>query len=112
MKTGKIWLILFIILLSINICFGAIYFISNKNEEKLKKDSQIEKLQNDLDVITDDYLSNAKELKYLLETLLENSKELKKYMPEYNDVDDKIYEEKLRQKVVRLQIDIEELEKQ
>ena len=112
MKTEKIWLILFIILLSINISIGTIYFDLNKSDKNFEKNAQIEKLQKDLNIITSDYLSNAKELKYLLETLLENSKELKKYMPEYNDVDDIIFKEKLRQKVVRLQILIEELEKQ
>ena len=112
MKTEKIWLILFVILLSINIVIGSIYVISNKNARSLEKETQIESLKEDLNKRTKDYLENAKELKFLLETMLENSEKLKEYMPEYKDVDVETFKEKLRQKVVRLSILIEELDKQ
>ena len=123
MKTGKIWLILFVFLLVVNIGVGTFYFISNKENKKLnekkakieklkedlnKKDAKIKKLKENLNKRTEAYIDNAKELKYLLETLLDNSKELKKYMPEYKDVDVERFEEKLRQKVVRLDMKIKE----
>ncbi len=111
MKNGKIWLILFLILLLINIVAGSVYIITNNNEKKMQKERQIETLNNKLNQRTTDYLENAKQLKFLLETFLDNSDELKKYMPEYKDVDTKTFEEKLRQKVVRLNILIEDLEK-
>ncbi|HCE59204.1 MAG TPA: hypothetical protein DER09_15555 [Prolixibacteraceae bacterium] len=111
MKNGKIWLILFLILLLINIVVGSVFIASNNNEKSLQKERQIENLNNELNQRTIEYVENAKQLKYLLETILDNSDELKKYMPEYEDVDTKTFEEKLRQKVVRLNILIDDLEK-
>lgn len=111
MKNGKIWLILFLTLLLINIVVGSIYIVTNNNEKNMQKERQIENLNNELNQRTIEYIENAKQLKYLLETILDNSEELKKYMPEYKDVDTKTFEEKLRQKVVRLNILIDDLEK-
>lgn len=110
MKNGKIWLILFVILLIANIVIGSLFVITNNNEKNLQKEIQLETLQKELNSRTDEYLENAKEFKYLLETILENSNELKKYMPDYDDIDIKTFEEKLRQKVVRLDILIKDME--
>jgi uncharacterized membrane-anchored protein YhcB (DUF1043 family) len=111
MKNGKIWLILFLILLLINIVVGSVYIVTNNNEKSLQKEKQIENLNNELNQRTIECVENAKQLKYLLETILDNSDELKKYMPEYEDLNTKTFEEKLRQKVVRLNILIDGLEK-
>ncbi len=110
MKNGKIWLVLFVILLIANIVIGSLFVITNKNEKNLQKEIQLETLQKELNSRTDEYLENAKEFKYLLETILENSNELKKYMLDYDDIDVNTFEEKLRQKVVRLDILIKDME--
>jgi uncharacterized protein YpmS len=111
MKNTKIWIVLFFILLSINLLGAMFYFSSNKTAVINDKQVKIDKLNTEINKLKTEYLDNAKELKYLLGTLLENSKELKKYMPDYNDVSVAVFEEKLRQKVVRLDIKIEEVEK-
>ncbi|WP_291964467.1 hypothetical protein [Maribacter sp.] len=107
----NIWTILFFILLIINVGLLNIYFSSNKNAELDLKNQQIELLESNLNKSETEYIENAKQLKYMLETIIENSEELKKYMTEYKDVTDKEFEEKLRQKLIRLDIEINEKEK-
>ncbi|MFL0122980.1 hypothetical protein V2611_14400 [Tenacibaculum maritimum] len=107
----NIWTILFFILLIINVAFLTIYFSYNRNAELDLKNQQIELLKSELNKSETEYIENAKQLKYMLETIVENSEELKKYMIEYKDVTDKEFEEKLRQKIVRLDIEIDEKEK-
>jgi len=111
MKTSKIWIFLFTTLLLINIIGLSWYFLSSRNAEFDEKTRQVEALSKKLRDTESKYLENAKEYKYLLETLLENSKELKGYMTDYKDIEDHIFEEKLRQKVVRLDILIKDLER-
>jgi hypothetical protein len=110
MQNNKIWFILFIILLLINISVGFLYILSEKSNDELECKQRITELEDVLDKRTEGYLGNARELKYLLETLLNNAKELKQYMPEYKNIDVQTFKEKLRQKIVRLEIKIEELE--
>jgi uncharacterized protein YpmS len=111
MKNTKVWIVLFFILLSINLLGAIFYFSFNKMAVINDKQIKIDKLNTEINKLDTEYLENAKQLKYLLGTLLENSKELKKYMSDYNNISDAVFEEKLRQKIVRLDIKIEELEK-
>ena len=104
MKNGKIWAIAFFVLLAINI--GSIIYLNNKSATTDIKSLKTENME-----LKKEYLENAKQLKYLLETLLDNSEELKKYMPEYRDNTDDEFEEALRKKVVKLDLQIEEIEK-
>ncbi|MDX1943104.1 MAG: hypothetical protein SFU99_21250 [Saprospiraceae bacterium] len=103
----NIWIVLFFTLLIINLVFLTIYFISNRNSELESKNEQIDILKSELRKSKSEFIENAEQLKYLLETIIENSTELKKYMIEYKDVSEKDFEEKLRQKIVRLDIEIE-----
>jgi hypothetical protein len=103
MKNSKVWAIAFFILLIVNI--GAILSINISNKSKNIRTLEFEKTE-----LKTNYINNAKELKYLLETLLNNSSKLKKYMPEYSNKSDKEFEEALRKKVIKLDLKIEELE--
>lgn len=105
MNNGKIWAIAFFVLLTINI--GGGIYLSNKSAS-----TDIESLKIENDNLRKEYVENAKQLKYLLETLLDNSAELKSYMPEYLDNSDEEFEEALRKKVVKLDLKIEEIEKE
>lgn len=105
MNNQKIWAIAFFTLLIINI--GAVIYLNNKSST-----TDIESLKTENDNLRKDYVENAKQLKYVLETLLDNSNELKSYMPEYKDNSNKEFEEALRKKVVKLDLKIEEIEKQ
>ena len=58
-----------------------------------------------------EYAENAKQLKYLLEILLDNTEELKIYMTEYQDMSSEEFEEALRKKFIKLDLKIEEIEK-
>ena len=106
----NIWTILFFIILIINVTFVTFYFSSNRNSELESKNQQIDLLKYELNKSEIEYIENAKQLKYMLEIIIENSEELKIYMPEYKNVNDKKFEEKLRQKIVRLDIEIDEKE--
>ncbi|MBU3024781.1 hypothetical protein [Zobellia galactanivorans] len=109
MKTN-IWTILFFTLLIVNFVYMTVYFSSNRNAELESKNQQIDLLKSELNETETEYIENAKQLKYMLETIIDNSTELKKYMTEYKDVAEKEFEEKLRQKIVRLDIEIEQKE--
>ena len=110
MQKNRIWFILFIILLIINIIGTYIYLSINSTSQINEKDILIKQLKEELISIKSDYISNAKELKYLLEALLENSDELQAYLPEYKEINKDIFEEKLRQKIVKLDILISSME--
>lgn len=104
MKNGKIWAIAFFVLLAVNI--GSLIYLNNKGAT-----TDIKTLKAENADLKKEYIENAKQLKYLLETLLDNSEELKNYMPEYRDNSNKEFEESLRKKVVKLDLQIEEIEK-
>jgi hypothetical protein len=104
MKNYKVWRIAFIALLIINIggivCFN---FKSNTRDYEALKKKNIN-LQKELS-------KNSKELKYLLLILLENSDELKNYLPEYRDNTGNEFKEGLRRKIVKIELKIEQIEK-
>lgn len=105
MKNYKVWAICFFVLLAINIV-SLIYWSSQKAL------TDIHSLKSENTELKREYVENAKQFKYLLETFLDNSQELKKYMSEYRDISDKEFEEALRKKVVKLDMKIEQIEKE
>ena len=101
-----IWPILFFILLFTNVIALSVNFSTNQNEEIELKEQEIQLLKSKINEFEFKYLENAKQLKYVLESILENSAEIQKFMSEYNDVSNKDFEEKIRQKIVRLDIEL------
>ncbi len=104
MKNGKLWAIAFFVLVIINI--GSLVYLKNKSAS-----TNIESLKVENNNLRKEYIETAKQLKYLFEAHLDNSKELKSYMPEYRDNSYNEFEEALRKKVVKLDLKIEQLEK-
>jgi Tfp pilus assembly protein PilO len=92
MKNGKLWAIAFIVLLVINI--GSLVYLNYKDTS-----TNIESLKEENKNLKQEYIGNAKQLKYVLETLLDNSEELKSYMPEYRNKSNKEFEKALRKKL-------------
>jgi hypothetical protein len=103
MKNGKLWAIGFFVILIINI--GSLVYLNNKSAS-----TEIESLNKENNNLKKEYIENAKQLRYLLESLLENSEELKSFIPEYRNNSDKEFEEALREKVVKLELKIEQIE--
>ncbi len=103
MKNGKLWAIGFFVILIINI--GSLVYLNNKSAS-----TEIESLNKENNNLKKEYIENAKQLRYLLESLLDNSEELKSFIPEYRNNSDKEFEEALREKVVKLELKIEQIE--
>ena len=103
MKNGKLWAIGFFVILIINI--GSIVYLNNKSAS-----TEIYSLNEENNKLKKEYIENAKQLRYLLESVLDNSEELKSFIPEYRDNSDKEFEEALREKVVKLDLKIEQIE--
>ena len=103
MKNGKLWAIGFFVILIINI--GSLVYLNNKSAS-----TEIESLNKENNNLKKEFIENAKQLRYLLESLLDNSEELKSLIPEYRNNSDKEFEEALREKVVKLELKIEQIE--
>ena len=98
MNHSSYWKIAFIILLVINlIVFLFLYY--NNYKEKSTRYSDLKTK----------YITLAKSQKHMLNILLENP-ELKKQIPEYDDLTTSKYQEAIRRKIVALQIEIENFE--
>lgn|SRR5690554_2844443 len=104
MKNGKIWAAAFFCLLILNV--GGFFYLKNKSILLDVASLKTENIE-----LREEYLKNAKQLKYILETVLDNSEELKNYMPEYESSSNIEFEDALRKKVVKLDLQIEQIEK-
>lgn len=57
------------------------------------------------------YVSLAKSQTYLLDIFMKNQVDLKKMVPEYKDLTKEQFDEATRRKIIRLEIEIKDLEK-
>lgn len=112
MDKSRLWMYLFLATLTLCVALSLLLVQAKMKSEYLREKSFVVEYKGKYNDLKKEHIEICRQFSFDLETLMKNEKDLRRYWPVYKDMSKEDFDEAIRRKIVKLKVNIENLEKE